>query len=162
LVTGGGSGIGPEIAKSFAISGAAAISLVGRTEKTLIETKSRLEKEFPKTKFFTFVADIVDREVLDAAFDQSVVAAGLIDVLVANAGVMTDLVPLAKSNSKDWDYSIDINVRGSYNTVTAFLRNAAKNASVVHVSTGILSLQYIPGQAAYREKIPKECCERSH
>lgn len=150
LVTGGGSGIGPEIARSFATSGAAAIALVGRTEKTLLETKARLEGDFPGTKIFTFVADIVNKDALTSAFSAFTAAAGLIDVLVANAGVMTDLLPLADSNDRDWETSISVNIKGSYNTIQAFFPNAAEGAAVIHVSTGIASLQFIPGQSAYR------------
>lgn len=49
VISGGGSGMGPEIAKAFAQSGAASIALLGRTEATLLETKQQIEVKYPNT-----------------------------------------------------------------------------------------------------------------
>ena len=62
----------------------------------------------------TFVADIVDNAVLVSAFSTAAKTAGPIDILVANAGYMADLLPLAKSDGWQWNYSFEVNVKGSY------------------------------------------------
>jgi hypothetical protein len=54
VISGGGSGIGAVIARSFAKSGADSVSILGRTEKTLIETKTQLETDFPRTSMLKF------------------------------------------------------------------------------------------------------------
>jgi NADP-dependent 3-hydroxy acid dehydrogenase YdfG len=45
VITGGCSGIGSEIARAFAQSGAATIALLGRTEDSLLKMKKEIEAE---------------------------------------------------------------------------------------------------------------------
>ena len=47
LVTGGGTGIGAETAYVFASAGASRIALFGRREQPLLETKKRIQQDFP-------------------------------------------------------------------------------------------------------------------
>lgn len=151
VVTGGGSGIGPVIARSFAKSGAASISILGRTEKTLIETKNSIEKDYPKTKIHTYIADIVDKAALVTAFEsiKSVVGPGQVDILVANAGYLPGIKPIAESELEDWYNGFEVNVKGNFNVVTAFVPVAARDASIINISTGVTHLPQIPGYSAY-------------
>ena len=148
-ISGGGSGIGPEIARSFAKSGASSISIFGRTEKSLLATKERLEKEFPKTKFYSYVADVVDRATLDKAFQAMKAVVGEVDILIANAGYMPDLHPITKSDPEDWWNAFEINVKGAFNLINAFVPVAAKNASVINMTTAVSHMPYVPAGSGY-------------
>ena len=98
VVTGGGRGIGVEIAWAFAIAGAGHIALLGRTQSTLLSTKTALENEYPKMRVTTHVADIADdNDVRNAAAE-----IGAWDALVLNAGVQPESRPVAKSSVPDW------------------------------------------------------------
>ncbi len=95
VISGGGSGIGPEIARSFANPGASSISIFGRTSHSLFRTKSTLETtySYPATKIYTYVADITDRGTLGTTFQAIKSAVGSVDILIANAGYMPDIKP---------------------------------------------------------------------
>ena len=149
VITGGGSGIGPVIAESFAKSGASSISILGRTAKTLVETKNRLQKQYPKTQFYHYVADIVDKLALITAFNAIKESVERVDVLVANAGYLPDILPIAKSNPDDWYNGFEVNVKGNLNVFNAFIPVAAPNAAVINISTGISHLSTLPGFSGY-------------
>ncbi|KAE9367176.1 NAD(P)-binding protein [Stipitochalara longipes BDJ] len=148
-ITGGGTGIGREIARSFAKSGASTISILGRRENKLIETKQQLETDYPNTKVYTYVADIVKKDQLDAAFEAISSTVGIINVLIANAGYMADYKPFAEADPEEWFNCFEVNVKGSFNFVTAFLRFAAQDATIINISSGIVSLPLIPCESAY-------------
>jgi NADP-dependent 3-hydroxy acid dehydrogenase YdfG len=148
-ITGGGSGVGKAIAHSFATSGSSSITLLGRTEKTLLETKAELNKDFPNTKFFIIVTDIVDRNSVNAAFEAIKSNIGTVDILIANAGVMPAWNTIAESDPEEWYRGFDVNVKGNMNLVQAFLPLAAANATVINISAGMAHLQYYPVRSAY-------------
>ena len=103
IITGGGSGIGPEIARSFAKAGAKDIGIIGRTESTLRETKERLEKEFKDLSVYYAIADVVDGDAVDAAF-KTILAqnGGKIDILVSNAGYLPNPGSMKESLVSEW------------------------------------------------------------
>ncbi|KAF4974868.1 hypothetical protein FDECE_18623, partial [Fusarium decemcellulare] len=91
IITGGGSGIGSSIAKSFAASGVSDLALLGRTEKTLLETKAEIAKLNPETKVWTYRVDINNEESTTAAVQSFAKSTkGTIDIVVANAGYMPE------------------------------------------------------------------------
>ena len=126
LITGGGRGIGARIAHAYAAAGAAVVAITGRTESSLDDTKSAIEKEHPGTKVLTFAADILDEAALNAAFaatkDAGTNKAG-IDICVANAGFLPNAGSIASSDPKDWWRGFEVNVLGTYLTTRAFLAN---------------------------------------
>lgn len=148
-ISGGGSGIGPEIARSFAKSGASSISIFGRTEKNLLQTKASLAKQYPDTKFHSYVADIVEKNTLETAFREIKDAVGEIDILIANAGYMPDLHPITKSDPEDWWKAFEINVKGNFNLINAFVSVAAKNASIINLTTAVSHMPYVPSGSGY-------------
>jgi NADP-dependent 3-hydroxy acid dehydrogenase YdfG len=153
VITGGGPGLGPGFVRSFAISGASSISLLGRTEKTLADTKSKLEKEFPDTKVYTHVADIADKTAVSKVFGEIKSNIGTLGILIANAGHLSKLGLLEESDVDDWFRSFEVNVKGNLNLVKAFVPLAAKNAAVINISAGLEHLPYAPTTSSY--SIPK-------
>jgi NAD(P)-dependent dehydrogenase (short-subunit alcohol dehydrogenase family) len=149
ITGGGGSGLGPFIARAFATSGASSITILGRTEQTLLETKASLEKNFPHTKVFSIVTDIMSKPSVDAAFEFIKSNVGIVHVLVANAAVLPNMVPIAKSEADDWFNGFEVNVKGNYNLLKAFLPVAAVNAAVIDVNAAVAHLPYIPGFSSY-------------
>jgi NADP-dependent 3-hydroxy acid dehydrogenase YdfG len=149
VITGGGAGIGFAIATSFAKSGASNISIFGRREKILIDAKAKLNKDYPNTKVHTYPTDIVDKQALIKVFESIKATIGLVDVLIANAGYLPTLNPIAKSDFNDWYNGFEVNVKGNFNLVTAFMPVAAKGACIIHISTGYVHLPYAPGYSGY-------------
>jgi NAD(P)-dependent dehydrogenase (short-subunit alcohol dehydrogenase family) len=134
VISGGGSGIGREIARSFAKSGASTISILGRKEKTLLETKTQLEKNYPDTKVYTYVVDIA------------------IHILIANAGYMATFQPFSDADPEEWWNCFEVNVKGNFNFITGFLPFAAKDATIINISSGQVNLAVTPGFSAYHGK----------
>jgi NADP-dependent 3-hydroxy acid dehydrogenase YdfG len=98
VITGAGSGIGREVAHAFAEAGADSIHILGRTKRTLDETKELIRVKWPKAKIIVYVADILDVQELE----QAAKAIGLWDVLVANAGYMPKPNLIETSDPDDW------------------------------------------------------------
>jgi NADP-dependent 3-hydroxy acid dehydrogenase YdfG len=117
VITGGGSGIGRAIARSFVLSGASSITLLGRMHKTFLETKATLESDFPDTSILTYIADIVDKSSISAAFESIKADIGRVDILIANAGYMPAFLPIAESAFDEWYNGFEVNVKGNFNLV---------------------------------------------
>lgn len=103
LITGGGTGIGAAIARRFAASGAKVV-LTGRREAQLEWVKSELQG-------IAVPGDTTVEQDCAEAVTKAVAAHGRLDIVVANAGVMsggscTDL------ESAEWDETLRINVSG--------------------------------------------------
>jgi NAD(P)-dependent dehydrogenase (short-subunit alcohol dehydrogenase family) len=149
VISGGGSGIGQETVRSFAKSGARSISILGRTPRSLLQTQETISKAYPNTKIYTYIADITEKSTLDTAFQAIKSAVGSIDILIANAGYMPDLHSIAASDPEDWWQGFEINVKGAFNLLSAFVPFASKNASIINVSTAVTQMPYVPGGSGY-------------
>jgi NAD(P)-dependent dehydrogenase (short-subunit alcohol dehydrogenase family) len=150
LITGGGSGIGGFISTAFAQSGASNLAIIGRTLKSLEAKKAEIEKNHPGTKVFTYAANLLDVAALEAAvsgFAKSV--NGVIDVLVANAGYCSDIIEIEEADPEEWWQQFEVNVKGNFNLVRAFKKNASPTAAVIAVSTAIAVAPYHRGYSGY-------------
>ena len=98
IVTGGGRGIGSEIARAYAAAGASQVILIGRTPTTLSQTASKIEKEFPSVSVTTHTADVADEVAIGKAAER----VGKWDVLILNAGLLAQPLPIEKSDIGDW------------------------------------------------------------
>jgi NAD(P)-dependent dehydrogenase (short-subunit alcohol dehydrogenase family) len=117
VVTGGSSGIGRGIAGAFARAGATVV-VTGRRDSHLEETR----REFADAglEVDTARVDVTDREAMARLADDVVARHGRVDVLVNNAGIgLTG--PVATATGADWDWLIDVNIRGVGNGILAFL-----------------------------------------
>jgi NAD(P)-dependent dehydrogenase (short-subunit alcohol dehydrogenase family) len=166
VVTGGGSGIGAEIARAFARAGAANIAIIGRNVSTLERTVQIISNEFASTtKVLPYVADITDEASVERAFDAFGKSTGPVHILVHNAGYMSDLLSVKDSSLEEWwqsfevsivqpnccidcNLSLQINIKGSFVVTQAFLRHAAVDAVLVAIGTGASTLP-MPNASAY-------------
>lgn len=146
FITGAGAGIGLATARAFAAAGASTIAITGRTASTLRLAKNTIEALHTGTTVLTFVADVTDQKAVDDAFN----AVGRkVDILIHNAGYMPDPAPIAEAELKDWWSGFEINVKGAFIVVQAFLKVAAADAVVVDVTTGIAHSASFPGFSGY-------------
>jgi NAD(P)-dependent dehydrogenase (short-subunit alcohol dehydrogenase family) len=108
VVTGGGSGLGREIAHALAAAGFR-VTITGRTEQTLRETAELVPEEI-----HTAVLDVVDGRAVTAFFQELEATAGRIDVLVNNAGTGSPAAPVQEVTEADWRRVVDTNLTGSF------------------------------------------------
>lgn len=116
VVTGSSKGIGKAIAQEFASAGYS-ITLNARDEEELKRAAADISKSIgsPNEKRITFVAgDISQEQVCTKLIQHAVDAFGRIDVLVNNAGIGGSQKTIDQLTSDDWDYVIDVNLRGAF------------------------------------------------
>ncbi|KAL6835992.1 hypothetical protein J3E69DRAFT_361334 [Trichoderma sp. SZMC 28015] len=150
VITGGGGEIGAAIALTFAQSGASSIALLGRTEATLLKSKQAIDSKYPETTVHIITADVADEASVTAALSKFASVAGKkLDILVANAAVLPDPGTLLGTESSLWWSGFEINVRGQFNLVRAFVPLAEKNATVINVTSSVAQFPFVPGSSSY-------------
>jgi len=147
LVTGAARGIGQAICAALAAAGADVMGLdiCAVAAPNLIyppATEGQLEQtgkivEGAKRHWIPVKADIRDAKAMRAAVERAVKEFGKLDIIVANAGIQT-YGPLANTSEEDWDNVIDVNVKGTANTVRAALPHmlSRKYGRIVIISSG--------------------------
>lgn len=107
VVTGGGSGIGAEIARALAAEGAK-VTIVGRRLEVLRVTAAALEAEgFGGVRFAT--CDLGDPDRIAGAFDYARQRNGRISILVNNAGA-AESAPILKVTAESWRATMAVNL----------------------------------------------------
>ncbi|AZL59388.1 SDR family oxidoreductase [Tabrizicola piscis] len=111
LVTGGGSGVGADLALGFARAGAAEVVICGRRMQALQATAAR----HPAIRALT--CDVTDEASVQDLFTQ----AGRVDIVIANAG-QADSAPFAKTTLDQWNAMLAVNLTGVFLTFREGLR----------------------------------------
>ena len=112
LVTGGGRGIGREIASALSRAGAT-VTVLGRNRATLDEAVAAGDAHFAG------VADVADQASVSAAIAEAA-ARQPIDILIANAGI-AESAPFAKSDAALFRRMMDVNLMGVVYSIQAVL-----------------------------------------
>lgn len=147
LVTGAARGIGQAICAALAAAGADVIGLdicavaapnltyPPATEEELEQTGRMVEAA--NRRWIPVKGDIRDPKVLEAAVDRAVKEFGKLDIVIANAGIQA-YGSMAEMPKDDWDNVIDINVKGTANTVRTVLPQmlSRKYGRIVIISSG--------------------------
>ncbi|RYO86456.1 hypothetical protein DL763_006704 [Monosporascus cannonballus] len=151
VVTGAGSGIGASIAVSLAKSAVSYIALIGRREHALEKTKSAIEAVSAGTEVYIYAVDVTDLTAIDEALKAFAreCASGTLDILVANAGSLGPLSSIRDADPVEWWNGFEINIKGNFNLVHAFLPRANTASAVVHVSSGVIHGPYFPNESSY-------------
>ena len=112
LITGGGRGIGRQIALAYAAEGAR-LALSARTASELEETAHLVSAEHG-ADVITIIADVSSREQVDEAVAQSLSHFGGIDVLVNNAGNIGPVGRVWDNDPEDWARTIAVHLMGTF------------------------------------------------
>uniref|UniRef100_A0A7S2NIH2 2,4-dienoyl-CoA reductase [(3E)-enoyl-CoA-producing] n=1 Tax=Alexandrium andersonii TaxID=327968 RepID=A0A7S2NIH2_9DINO len=112
LVTGGGSGIGFEIARQFGKHGAAGVVIMGRRRQFLDEAVKLLQEEGVRAAACT--GDVRKPEDCDAAVKETVKTFGALDILV-NCAAGNFLATAEGLSPNGFKTVMEIDTLGSYN-----------------------------------------------
>ncbi|XXH02732.1 hypothetical protein Hte_009117 [Hypoxylon texense] len=110
LITGGGYGIGKDIARSFAECLPARIVLIGRSETRPEETAADLAVRFPTVTFSYRCVDITSSTDVQALFDWVQTP---LDVLINNAGYLPLLQSFMDADLDELQRGLITNVYGT-------------------------------------------------
>ncbi|MBB4006473.1 SDR family NAD(P)-dependent oxidoreductase [Allorhizobium taibaishanense] len=113
VVTGGGRGIGREIALQQAREGAK-VAVLARTVTEIEETVSLIKGEGGQA--IAVSTDIIDLAAVENAFARVVSELGPVDVLVNNHGSFQGFGPIWECDPLVWWRDVEINLRGTFNT----------------------------------------------
>jgi 3-oxoacyl-[acyl-carrier protein] reductase len=119
LVTGGARGLGRAICRVLGREGAKVVVNYSRSKKEATQTVAELE--VAGVEAYAHQASVLDKKGLSELVRKVEQQAGVIDVLVNNAGV-SEVVPLALMEEEDWDRVMDVNVKGTFLATQAVLR----------------------------------------
>jgi len=126
LITGAGRGIGKRLALGLAQLGAR-VGLLSRSQPEI--DLAKLEIEQAGGNALRLRADVRDLEQMMAAADRMRAVFGSLDVLVAAAGVLGPIGPLAGNKPKAWGELIDVNLLGTIHSVRAVLPGMVEKRS---------------------------------
>ncbi|MEJ5919554.1 SDR family oxidoreductase [Corynebacterium sp. H78] len=149
IVTGGGAGIGREIAHAFAADGWR-VRICGRTEATLQETCATVSVEAPGAISWA-VCDITDEQAVTDLFANAVADFGRIDAVVVNAGVPGTPAEFGDVSLDDFTTTLSINVTGSFLTAREAFRvmRSQQNGGRILVNCSIAAQVPRPHTASY-------------
>ncbi len=135
VVTGATRGIGRAIARRLAEAGAK-VYAVGRNEALLEGLKEECLRD-GLCEPCVLRCDVADPGDVKRLFERIRDAEGKLDILVNNAGVSPHFTSFVKSPEKDWDFMLDVNVKGMfYCCKGAFdLLKEGRNPAVVNISS---------------------------
>ena len=143
LITGASSGIGAATARELGAAGAR-LMLGARRTNRLEALAAELGGDAAWARL-----DVTERTGFEAFVAEAERRFGRVDVLVNNAGVMP-LSPLSAGLVDQWDWMIDVNVRGVLNGIAAILPRfeAQQSGHVVNIAS-TAAYRVFPGAAVY-------------
>lgn len=148
LVTGASRGIGRALAKGLAEAGFdVAVTDLPSQAAELAVTKAEIEAAGRKAYVYTM--DVSKKGEIEAAAQALLAAAGSIDVLVNNAGILKPSL-LQDLDEASWDAHFDINAKGVLMMCQAVLPHmrARKSGRVINIAS-IAGRQGVPTQGHY-------------
>lgn len=113
IITGAGSGIGKSTALIFAKEGAKVV-VANRREDKGQNTVDEIKKQGGEAMFIK--TDVSNWDDVSNMVERVVQSYGEIDILVNNAGVLR-MGPLTEVNEDDWNYVLNINLKGVFYTM---------------------------------------------
>ena len=148
LVTGGGRGIGREIAAVLTRAGAS-VTIVGRNRAALDRAVSE------GVAHVAVAADVTDQAAVNAAI-ATAAARQPIDILIANAGA-AESAPFGKSDAALFRRMIDINLMGVVYAAQAVLPSmkARRHGRIVAIAStaGLKGYSYVSAYAAAKHAV---------
>ena len=172
LVTGGGQGIGKEIAKTLALNGAFVLINyidLGNNQEIAQMTKNEIESLGGKCEILP--ANVASYDETLEMFKTIKNEYGRLDILINNAGITKDNL-LLRMTPEDFEKVIDINLKGTFNVTKSVVPYMMKKrtgkivniSSVVGVSGNAGQCNYSASKAGiigFTKSIAKELASRN-
>jgi 3-oxoacyl-[acyl-carrier protein] reductase len=135
IVTGASRGIGAAIARRLATDGFTVVINYAGDAQAAAAVASDIEAAGGRA--LTAQADVADPAAVRRLFDAAETAFGGVDVLVNNAGVLQQ-APLVDADDAQFDRVIDINLKGSFNTMREAGRRLREGGRIINFSSSLV------------------------
>ncbi|QUS42597.1 SDR family oxidoreductase [Tardiphaga alba] len=145
LITGGSRGIGAAIAERLAQDGFSVMINYASSEPEANEVVNRIENAGGMA--IPVQGDVSNPAAVRRMFDIAECQFGGLDVLVNSAGLMK-LATLAETDDALFNRHIDINLRGTFNTLREAAKRLRDGGCIVNLSSSVVGL-YQPTYATY-------------
>lgn len=134
LVTGAASGIGKEIAETFAKEGAKIVIADINLDQANTAAKEIMDKH---GQAISVKMDVTNESEVDKGVEKAINVYGNIDILVSNAGVQI-INPIEKFSFTDWKKLLAIHLDGAFLTTRACLRSmytSGQGGSIIYMGS---------------------------
>lgn len=147
VITGGGRGIGQEIAKALSSAGAKVV-ITGRNQERLDETVNLISAQGGMCK--AFVMDVLNAEAVKHVMDTISTEFESIDLLVNNAGIGGDGKLPWQVDVDDWWRVLEVNLRGVFLCSHAVLPGMIERQSgrIINIGSNA-GFNFIPMASSY-------------
>jgi 3-hydroxybutyrate dehydrogenase len=154
VITGAASGIGKEIALTFAREGASIVvaDLNGEAANAVANELSELEAVSGDSTALGVAMNVSDEEQVEAGIEKVMARYGRLDILVSNAGIQT-VSPIDELPFSKWKQLLAVHLDGAFLTTRAALRHMYRlGERRQHYLYGIRSLERgIPAEGTLRD-----------
>ncbi|WP_431028552.1 SDR family oxidoreductase [Lysinibacillus sp. LZ02] len=135
VITGGGRGLGAQIAQGFAEAGIANIVLCSRNVVACEEVGKRLEDHFD-VKTLALTCDVTNAEDVKQVVEKTVEQFGTIDILVNNSGTSW-AAPVDQMPKEAWEKVMNINVTGTFlmSQAVGKVMMANKSGKIINIAS---------------------------
>ena len=132
LVTGASRGIGSAIVKKFASNSYDVIVNYNNSLLNAEELKEYLESK--NTNVMLIKADVSNDKEVENMFNEISKKYQTIDVLVNNAGISNDTLPLEKTK-EDFMHVLEVNLYGIYNVTKNAYKYMTKKSTIINIAS---------------------------
>lgn len=146
VVTGATRGIGFEVARSLAKSGAK-VACIGTNAEKLNASVAQINEEGGCAK--AYICNVADSAQVSEMAAAVLAEFGSVDILVNNAGITRDML-MRRITDEQWDDVIAVNLRGTFLVTRAFVESMRKKkfGRIINLSS-VSALVGNKGQANY-------------
>lgn len=168
LVTGASRGIGRAISLALAEAGAKVGVNYASSAQAAEEVVAQIKEMGGEALALRF--DVRNKEEVEAGVKELEKALGPVDILVNNAGVTRDAL-FIRMKEEDWDYVLEVNLKGAFNCTRAVLQGMMKRrfgriiniSSVIAFSGNVGQTNYAASKAAligFTKSLAREVASR--
>ena len=135
MISGGSKGLGAALAKRFATEGAA-VSVCARNADELKNVVRGIEASGGRA--LGVVADVTSEADMASWVAETRATLGPVDVLVNNASMLGQRLPIEQYSADVWRQVVDVNLTGAFLFAKAAIRSLRETSgSMIHVSSGV-------------------------
>jgi len=146
IVTGGGRGIGREIALALSQEGADVV-VSGRQLDVLEQTATEIESQGRRA--FAIVTDVSNEAQVNELINKTLATFGRVDVLVNNAGIAGPTAAVTNLSREAWDEVMAVNLTGAFLCSRAVIPHMSERRS-----GKIINISSVAGKMAYALRSP--------